>query len=546
MPSQPPDPYLRQFSFTGWSVTHPGEPHQGDKIDLELNEVKQSMDQTQARLALIQRDDGLLRTEAFAPGLQAFAEQVASAAAQATYADNLASLADKELARDNLQMPQHYPELNGDNLVFWTNQTNIPIPPLGTPLPSQISNNPFGGVFPTSTFAARQFRASVLFGTLYDPATRKSGNISPPAVDRVDNVALALLYGGTLGVSLDGSGQEWIPQDTFQGNYGNLELMPGINNPFITLLQLVDVANTREAKHLNAFNHSRIPTANQKAALDASSAASGTNRFATLQDIQAAGSITPNQAAAITGAASPSGSNVFITNTALNGVLTGYATVAHTHEFSDIGDTTFGSLDAFATSIDGRVTAVEDALAGGAGGGGSGGSSLVTTSMLTTALADYSLVGHTHPASEVSVDGVGGLDSWIANVDGTLVTVGNNVATLETAVNSKADKTDSGIAKAWVSFDGSTTPPSIKSNHNVTGVTRNSTGVYTITFASGTFSNANYCWIGSGRNPGSNHGLIISQDDASKTQTTTTLQVTAQGDDGSAQNATLVNVVVYA
>ena len=36
--------------------------------------------------------------------------------------------------------------------------------------------------------------------------------------------------------------------------------------------------------------------------------------------------------------------------------------------------------------------------------------------------------------------------------------------------------------RAWVNFDGTTTPPTIRASFNVSSVVRNSTGVYTVNF----------------------------------------------------------------
>jgi hypothetical protein len=49
-----------------------------------------------------------------------------------------------------------------------------------------------------------------------------------------------------------------------------------------------------------------------------------------------------------------------------------------------------------------------------------------------------------------------------------------------------------GIAKAWVQFNGSGT---IASSFNVSSITRNGTGDYTINFST-TLANANYCCVG--------------------------------------------------
>lgn len=52
-------------------------------------------------------------------------------------------------------------------------------------------------------------------------------------------------------------------------------------------------------------------------------------------------------------------------------------------------------------------------------------------------------------------------------------------------------------ARAWVTFDGTTTPPTILSQANVASVARNSTGIYTITFTS-PMPSANYSAVFSG------------------------------------------------
>jgi microcystin-dependent protein len=71
----------------------------------------------------------------------------------------------------------------------------------------------------------------------------------------------------------------------------------------------------------------------------------------------------------------------------------------------------------------------------------------------------------------------------------------NQLSSVMTAFNS----IQQGVAKAWVTFDGTTTIPTIKSSYNVTSVTKQSVGLYTINFANNTFSNANYAYFGTSR-----------------------------------------------
>jgi hypothetical protein len=47
-------------------------------------------------------------------------------------------------------------------------------------------------------------------------------------------------------------------------------------------------------------------------------------------------------------------------------------------------------------------------------------------------------------------------------------------------------------ARAWVNFDGTTTVPTIRASGNVSSVTRNGTGDYTVNFATA-MPDANYC-----------------------------------------------------
>lgn len=88
----------------------------------------------------------------------------------------------------------------------------------------------------------------------------------------------------------------------------------------------------------------------------------------------------------------------------------------------------------------------------------------------------------------------------------TLVT--NNIQNLAGTASTSADNVINGSAKAWVNFGGVTTV-SIRGSYNVSSVTRNTTGTYTINFTNA-FSNTNYGWAGcAGQNSVSNF-LVVS------------------------------------
>lgn len=52
-----PNPYSRQFDFTGWSASHPNDQQPGVSIDAEFNAIMDTLSQTLGNLQAIQRDD---------------------------------------------------------------------------------------------------------------------------------------------------------------------------------------------------------------------------------------------------------------------------------------------------------------------------------------------------------------------------------------------------------------------------------------------------------------------------------------------------------
>lgn len=97
--------------------------------------------------------------------------------------------------------------------------------------------------------------------------------------------------------------------------------------------------------------------------------------------------------------------------------------------------------------------------------------------------------------------------SW-ANVAGvpyisqTDNNVGNNPATdtVNWFLAAKALGTTTGAAKAWVVFDGTTNPPTIKSSFNVGAVSKTAAGCYVISFTNA-LANAEYAPLGSAGTP---------------------------------------------
>ncbi len=56
------------------------------------------------------------------------------------------------------------------------------------------------------------------------------------------------------------------------------------------------------------------------------------------------------------------------------------------------------------------------------------------------------------------------------------------------------DNVANGVARAWVNFDGTTTPPTIRASYNVSSVVRDGTGLYTVNFTN-PMPDALYCTV---------------------------------------------------
>ena len=128
-----------------------------------------------------------------------------------------------------------------------------------------------------------------------------------------------------------------------------------------------------------------------------------------------------------------------------------------------------------------------------------------------------------------------------ANVLGTSPTLTTPV------INSATFATVSGTApiygcRAWVNFDGTTaTPCTIRASGNVTSVTRNSTGDYTINFTTA-MPDANYAYAATG---GFTGGLTLYKQKDATALTTTTFPLVTVDTTGSQMNVAQISVIIF-
>lgn len=98
------------------------------------------------------------------------------------------------------------------------------------------------------------------------------------------------------------------------------------------------------------------------------------------------------------------------------------------------------------------------------------------------------------------------------------------------------------VAKAWVTFDGTGSSPSIISSFNVSSVTRSSTGSFLINFTTA-LPSTGYCWSASARGSTSDP-VHAYQSVVGNVQTPTQMSLLA-ADSAGAVNPPFVSVVIY-
>ena len=103
----------------------------------------------------------------------------------------------------------------------------------------------------------------------------------------------------------------------------------------------------------------------------------------------------------------------------------------------------------------------------------------------------------------------------------------------------------SGSAKAWVNFNGTGTV-AIRASFNVTSITDNGTGDYTVNFTTA-FADANYNFVGTcySITTSPTRGFVSNQSTANFTPTTSALRIGCIPVGGGSQDYDVVNVSVF-
>lgn len=115
--------------------------------------------------------------------------------------------------------------------------------------------------------------------------------------------------------------------------------------------------------------------------------------------------------------------------------------------------------------------------------------------------------------------------------------------TLSNAAGSASVPVDtviSGSAKAWVNFNGTGTV-AIRTSFNVSSITDNGTGDYTVNFTSA-MTDANYAIVLTGGNSG---GLVAFMADANTAPTTTAVRIRTANSSFALADQAITNAVIF-
>jgi len=142
-----------------------------------------------------------------------------------------------------------------------------------------------------------------------------------------------------------------------------------------------------------------------------------------------------------------------------------------------------------------------------------------------------------------ATNGTGASGTWGISITGNAATA--TTASEATKLSTASGSAPSYSARAWVNFDGTTSPGTIRASGNVSSVTRSATGVYVVNFTNA-LPDANFCVVAS--SPAGNNGSNITFADVSDVTTTTncTVRMAISGAGGGGRtNSPMMNVAVF-
>jgi hypothetical protein len=153
-------------------------------------------------------------------------------------------------------------------------------------------------------------------------------------------------------------------------------------------------------------------------------------------------------------------------------------------------------------------------------------------------------------AAVCELSSVPAVDASVNVVDSPTIDLNWNASTRTlSAVTTASVATSSSpmVAKAWVNFNGtnSTTLSGIRSSYNVSSITRNGNGDYTVNFANGTFSDTNYTVIAFGEPSNGSNLTIPVGSNTLNARTASSIRIVFYDSSAGVQNPLYANIVAF-
>ena len=117
------------------------------------------------------------------------------------------------------------------------------------------------------------------------------------------------------------------------------------------------------------------------------------------------------------------------------------------------------------------------------------------------------------------------------------------VDTIQNAAGTDSPISVPGTAKAWVNFNGTGTV-AIRASYNVSSITDNGTGDYTVNFTTA-MVDANYAVAGHCGSPGVRVGFIHAPTVSAGNKTASSLRMTTHNESGISFDPTFVDVAIF-
>jgi hypothetical protein len=151
-------------------------------------------------------------------------------------------------------------------------------------------------------------------------------------------------------------------------------------------------------------------------------------------------------------------------------------------------------------------------------------------------------IGGGDSATELNV-----VDSPTINLNYNTTTKVLSADVIENYVTTASLSASPMAAKAWVNFNGtnSTTLSGIRSSYNVSSITRNGNGDYTVNFANGTFSNTNYTVIAFGEPSNGSNLTIPVGSNTLNARTDSSIRIVFYDSNAGVQNPLYANIVAF-